>query len=307
MDLKNRDWLVRIQLEEPPVGSDVARAVEFSGLSIDFSIEKNLRNEPNKCQLTVYNLSPEHRRQIESMNLYDPKRQKGATRPKGNWSGKAPKQPKSGKIRVELEAGYVGARGLIFRGDLRRAITEVNNGTAATEISGEDGGTTILASRIRESFPAGVPFTVPVKACIAAMGLGVGNIFDVEDLLSSKKVSHGLTLQGVASDELTAITRRLGVRWSVQNGVMRFDRRDPRIARGYLLNQHTGMVGHPRRDKDGSIEVTSLLNPALQVGGYVTVESELQEFTGSYQIVECKYEGQSSGSSWYATLNLKSA
>lgn len=306
-ELFRRDCLVRVQVAAPEAGTDQAAAIELQGLDVQFQVEKNLQNEPNKCSLTMYNLLPETARALEALNTYDPKRSKGEKRAKGKWDGKSARAPKSGKIRVEIEAGYVGLRGLIFRGDLRRATTERTRTGTTTKIEGEDGGRSILASRIRETFPEGTSYLTVAKACISAMGLGTGNITDVEDLLGALKVSGGLTLSGVASQELTAVTRRLGARWSVQNGVMRWERRDREKARGYLLSKDTGMVGYPVRTSTGEVEVVALLNPELQVGGYVTLESVVQQYTGSYQISAVQYTGDTRGSDWFAKLTLRAA
>jgi hypothetical protein len=302
--LFGRDLVVRVQVAAPEPGEDVAPAIEITGLDVDFQIRKSLRPEPNSCELTIYNLTREQARAIEALNTYDPKRTKGQKRPKKNLP-KGPRAPKSGKIRVEIEAGYDEVRSLIFRGDLRRAITTEDGETRTTKIEGEDGGKSILGSRITEAFPAGTSMATVARACIAAMGLGQGNFLEVEDVLSAQKVSGGLVLNGIASEELSAIMRRLGVRWSVQNGVLRFQQRDVDVARGYLLNSETGMVSTPARESTGMVKVTALLNPALQIGGFVTVESELQEFTGSYQIAELTYVGQKSGTQWFAELSLK--
>lgn len=304
--LFQRDYVLRVQTSSPGA-DDLAEAVAITGLDISFKVQKSLDPEPNKATIEILNLDPSRRAAIERLNTYDPKRAKGQTRPKGNWSGTQPRLPKSGKIRVELEAGYAGQRGLIFRGDLRRATTEKDGTTVRTVIDGEDGGRAILSSRIRETFSPGTSWYVAVRACLDALALGQGNLIEVEDLLRSRAFSHGTTLVGVASEQLSDLLRRAGVRWSVQNGAIRFERRDPESARGVVLNKDTGLVGSPARDDSGGVNVTSLLNPELSCGGFVTLEVQEEQYNGTYQIRDIEYIGDTAGGDWHAKMLLRSA
>jgi hypothetical protein len=307
-ELFRRDYTLRIQTEQGAPDTEVA-AVEIRNLDIMFNVEKSLRQEPNTASITVYNLGADTRRAIEKMSLYDPEKKLGAPRQKSSdWSGSKARLPKPGLIRVELEAGYVGSTSLIFRGDLRRAVsTRDADGSVRTTIEGEDGGLSVLAGRIRETFPAGTTTLTVVKACLEAMGLGTGNLIEVEDILANQRLSHATTLYGLASDQLSGILRRLGVRWSVQSGAIRFQPRKIDTARGVLLSADTGMVGSPHRDAKGNLVVKSLLHPGLSCGGFVQVYSIDAQHNGSFQVDKITYEGESAGGSWYCEMELKPA
>lgn len=294
MDLLQRTWCVRI-------GTEGEQALEFSELAVEFHIEKSLRPEPNKCKLVVYNLSPEHRSAVEAQNLYDPKRVKGQKRT--GQPRRAANAPKPGKVRVEIEAGYLTTgRSLIFRGDLRRALSNVDGATAQTHIEGEDGGHSILASRVSQSFPAGTPKLAVVKACASAMGLGLGNLQAVAAKLSAP-LRAGTAITGQASAELSGVLRAARISYSVQNGVLQFHDADAGLqTSGFVISSSTGMVGEPQRDSAGQLVVTTLILPSIAPGAYVQLQARNTQ--GVFKIVKVTYTGQSHGDEWYARLEL---
>src|SRR6187402_756223 len=78
--------------------------IQFSDLDCNFKVEKTLKPAPNNLELTIYNLNPEHRGQLEQMT------------PKG-------KQPTRG-IACEIVAGYKAGTSQIWLGDLRTGHSE---------------------------------------------------------------------------------------------------------------------------------------------------------------------------------------
>lgn len=275
------------------LGTSSTTALRTEGLYLDFQIEKSLAQEPNKAAITVYNLSAEHRKAVEDLSTYDPL-VKAKTRPNAN----AHKVPKTGKIRVELEAGYEDFSGVIFRGDLRWARSTFSGGTWATEIEGEDGGRTYLASRISQAFPAGTTAYNVVTACADAMGLGRGNLANVADKLAWA-YSHGTVASGWAAEELAGVIRRSGLRYSIQNGALFFENIALRTELPALvIAPDSGLVGYPAKDANGLVTFTSLLHPDLAPGAYVALQSS--HISGNLKIYRVTYSGSVDKSEWYA-------
>ncbi len=295
LELKNRSWLIRIGTG---TGDD---AIQFEGLDFQASIVKSLRPEPNKCSLTIFNLSPEHRAAIEQENIYDPKRIKGQKRT--GQRKVAAGSPKFGKIRVEIEAGYLTTgRHLIARMDLRRALSNTDGPTVVTKIEGEDGGRSVLASRVSQSFPAGTTRLAVVRACAEALGLGTGNLIEVAAKLQ-QPYSAGTVLTGQASEELRGILRRAGLSYSIQNGVLQFrDVSAGRTTTAYLVDSQHGMVGSPERDAAGQLVVTTLLLPGVAPGAYIDLRAK--HVQGVYRVNTVTYELDSAGTDWYSKLEL---
>ncbi len=291
MKLKDRDWLVRVN------------GVEFSGLDIEFDVKKSLRPEPNTCSLTIYGMHEDARAAIASLNIYDPKKVKGASKTatigdltKTKQPTAVARAPKTGHIRVEIEAGYKEGRSLIFRGDLRRGISKYDGAEVRMQIEGEDGGRSVLSSRINMSFPGGTRKFDVVQACAEAMGLGLGNFREVIPGLTGT-YSHGVVVQGQASDLLTGLLRASKLSYSVQNGVLAFRKAGQGLnTRGLLISQDTGLVCRPERDATGAVMITTLLIPNVAPGQYIYLESK--DYKGTYYIKAVESKGQSAGNDW---------
>ncbi len=303
-DLKGRIWRVRIGVADGPV---LSGAIETETLDIDFHIKKSLRPDPNKAEIKIYNLHEDNRHAIEALNLYDPKKKHSRTGGNTHGTKKSPRAPKVGRIRVELEAGYIDTgMALLFRGDLRRAISKRAGEDIVLEIEGEDGGRTVLSSRIREAVPPGTSLLQVVRALAGALGLGEGNLLEVRAELASRIYTHGTTLYGSAADELKGVLRRAGVAYSIQNGVLHFRKVGPQtVARAVLLDNTSGLVGTPERDATGTVLATSLLNPDISIGGYVQLESK--SYKGAYRVLSIEHVGSTSGTEWFHKLELTPA
>jgi hypothetical protein len=302
-ELFKRDWRVRIGIpyQSSTTGMTVLSGLDISELDIDFEVEKDLTAEPNKCTLKVYNLLPDVRYALEEQNIYDPKVPKGTKTDKTTSKN----QVKTGRIRVEIEAGFKETgRALIFRGDLRRALsTEDSDKTWVTSIEGEDGGRTFTSSRVSESFPAGTTRLTVVKRCLEGLGLGPGNLYEVEGQLL-QTYSHGTVLDGTAAKELAGVLRAAKLTWSIQDGsVMFLNTGKGRARKAVLLDYASGLIGSPERDTTGLVLATSLLNPDLQVGTYVYLDSN--HLKGTFLVSKVSYSGQTAGDEWYAKLELK--
>ena len=264
----------------------------YTGHDVRFEIEKTLKREPNSCQVSIYNLSEKQRNAIQALSL--PKK-------------KASSALQSGKIPVEVEAGYIGARALWFRGDLRTAQSVRDGADWITTVEGEDGGRSILAARINQSFPEGTSVVAVVRACAKAMGLGLGNTDELTRAARTRAgstFSHGTVLSGKADQELTQLLLSCGLTWSVQNGNLQILKAGAALSTSVLrLAAGTGLLGAPVVNPDGTIEATVQMVAGLFPGGRVQLDSET--IKGVYTITKLKTVGDSSGTDWGHTLTMK--
>ncbi len=295
MLLRGRKWKITVG------------GIDVTELDVEFNIRKSLRREPNTCSLEVHNLSKEHRGYLEQLNIYDPKKLPGAKAVAKKAAAVAGfRAPKPGRISVSIEAGYEDGTSLLFRGDLRRAVSKRSGPGYVTSLEGEDGGRSVLAARVSRTLPAGTPVLVAVKACADAMGLGYGNILEVTPELS-RSFGSGSVIDGQAATELDGILRRLGLRYSVQNGVLQFLRNgkgaDSLKVRAVVLSKATGLVGAPERDATGELMATSLLIPNIAPGGYVVLATEA--YQGLYHVTTVEHVGSTFATDWYHKLWLE--
>jgi hypothetical protein len=267
--------------------------IEVSDLDVVFDITRDTTKAPNTANITVYNLSSEHRQQIESLSL------------KEKQGGKTVKT--GGKIRVEVEAGPIGARSLIFRGDLRYAKSEPEGPDFATMIEGDDGGKSVLGGHVARAFPAGTPVATVVRACAGALGVGTGNLAALEASLRTQggaTFSGGTVLFGPADKELDRVLRSCGYRYSIQNGVLQITQPGkPLTVSAVVLTG--GEVPTPTVNPDGTIEVLAPILPELYPGGQVLLQTATKR--GQFGIIRVNYAGDSSadGQDWHARLTLK--
>lgn len=267
---------------------------------LSFEIVKTVKRAPNRCSLTIYNLSEEQREHLESLSVYKHKKTKGASA-----GGRGPR----GRIPVSIEAGYQDeGTSLLFRGDLRIAMSERQGPDIVTTIEGEDGGRSMLESRVSRSFPPGTPVSTVVRACVEALGLGAGNSASLAYATrSGGTFPGGTTLQGQAHEELTGVLRSCGLSWSVQNGAVQIlQAGQPLAISAVRLTPDTGLVGTPTVDPYGVVHVQALLVPGLFPGGRVQVEpsSGSAKARGLFQVTAARYRGDTKGE-WLAELECK--
>lgn len=286
----------------------VAGAEMPSNISCAFDIQKSKRAEdPNSCKLMIWNLAPSTRDAISGLSLDVKKNSKGTG--KGSFKQVG---VQSGNIRVEIEAGYksVGTS-LLFRGDLRTASHERQGPDIITTIWGEDGGGSVLASRVQASFPPGTPMESVARFCAARMGVGAGNLEAVfngglpgVNIPGSLVFDEGTILSGAAVDELRGLLRSLNVGFSIQDGVIQC-----RTSRGYIpttrvvLSPTSGLVGSPVREAIGFIKATCLIQPGLFVDGRVRFQTA--DFQEDCVIANCDYAGETFGQPWYAHIQCR--
>lgn len=275
--------------------------LDVSVLEFKFHAEKNIKSQPNKLDLQIYNLSPDHVAQIT----------------------KRAQAKQSTGVRVDVEAGYVNSRQLIFRGDAREIYTTHNGSDRITIIAAHDGGRAYRESRINQSFAPGASPSDLINALANALDIGSGNANDavVGATLNALGAAYpnGIVLSGKASDQLTRITRFMGLTWSVQNGVLQLQESNkPLQTTAVRLASDTGMVGSPSSDMDTSVAasagtskqkkptsvlVKTLMIPDLYPGRKVVLDS--LEFSGNYEITQCDYVGDTSGNDWNCQLKMR--
>lgn len=243
------------------------------GLELSFEVTKTARRSANKCKLTIYNLADAAIGALEE----------------------------TGTV-IQLLAGYESNAAVIFSGSVARrgVVTEQDGHTRTTTVDAGDGELELQRGRSDLSLAPGSTTTDALNALAGALGVGRGNIDD----LPAKELLGGYVHTGQARDALTEICRDIGRSWSIQNGELVIlspnEVRAGEVA--VLLSQSSGLVGVPKRTKEG-VELTSLLQPRLIPGGLVQVESRALQ--GAYKIIEVQHAGGFRQGDWYSNIKAK--
>jgi hypothetical protein len=298
-DLFRRQWAVTvgsIRVEGLGAGDGLERA----GLDVSFEVESSTSREPNTCSVKIYNLAPDHRRALASAAV----------------------------LPIRVEAGYAESVTTLFDGDVRVAESRVRAAShrkaqsrlgalaqtvdlvdIVTEVEAEDGGRAWRTATVLRSFARGTPVSSVLDACVAALGVGRGNLdeFDAEAALNGGDVrtyGEGTVLAGDARREVDRIVRSCGLTWSVQGGAFQLMRAGRALAtRATLLNSGTGLVGSPAVDAEGYVTATSLLNGNLYPGRPVVLQA--REIEGSYKVKKVRHVGETFGVDWSSEVTLE--
>lgn len=257
---------------------------------VAFQIAKTLKRTPNTCALKIWNLSEDFRHHIESLSV---KKKSGR-----------------GKIRVQIEAGLGDDLSLLFRGDLRTAVTERQEADLITTVEGDDGGRDVLLARVSRSFPAGTTVQTVVKALAQALGVGEGNTSGLQYLTrAGGTFPNGTVLTGKADEELTRVLHSCGLTWSIQNGTLQVLQAGKALQNTAVVlrtregQELTGLVGSPCVNPDGTVSALCFIVPGVFPGSQVLIDCPT--LRGRYMVKEMGVDADTAGDPWYFQLTLK--
>ena len=287
------------------VGQESGRGLDLSQLRFSFSIMRGDIETPNSAQIRVYNPSP-----LTVSTLLE--------------QGSALEF-----TQVQIQAGYEGSYGLIFRGTIKQVRYGREQQTDTyLDITAADGDSAYNFSTIALSLAAGQ--TNPNNAVqqviqtMAANGVDSGYI---PPNLGGNALPRGKVLYGMTRDELRKMSVNVGCSWSIQDGKIVFI-----PLTGYLpgqvpvITRATGMIGMPEVTQNG-IQLKTLLNPNLKIGQAVKLDnasiqrmqfglnyqdqgynSIAKDFgakidpDGMYYVMHANHRGDTRGQDWYTEI-----
>ncbi len=250
---------------------------------IKFDSIKTWKQEPNTCDLQVYNLSPDQRAQLSL--------------------AKTP--------TIKLAAGYGGDDNLtqVFYGQAIYVKHEIpdNTGDILTTVSTTDGGEQKQKARIHVAFGPGTTTSQVLRRVVQELGIKPGNLDrvarDLDAGIKASLYSAGVTISGAAADELGHICRSVGYDYSIQDGQLQMlklgtARDDFQV----VLNSGSGLIGSPSISNKGVVSGTCLIFKAgagldLLPGRRVRIESEFLK--GSFILAKTQMKGDNLADDWY--------
>jgi hypothetical protein len=235
----------------PKANEAFVEALRITGLRVTFKVEKDLKPEPNKSEITVYNLGPESRQALETNG-----------------------------VPVLLLAGYADGDNVsqCFSGDARLITSEKAGVDWVTRIFCGDGERAYSTERFTESAKPGAKVGDFVLKLVKKLAKDPGNALSVVTN-ETRTFASGYATSGLASSELTRQLKSLGYEWSVQDGRMQILKDGESIQEmGPLFTPDTGLIGTPTAatpDAKGGPQqwkVKVLLEPRLRPGQRFEVE-----------------------------------
>lgn len=257
--------------------------VRLTDLDVSFKVDRHLKREPNTCELAIYNLNADHRRQLGEKRA----------------------------VRVILEAGYEGTgNAVIFRGDLRSASSTREGPDFVTRLSSGDGEKRARGTRVNRTFGPGTPVRAVLLHAAEQVGLGLGNLPQAiaEATLEGggQVYTQGTTVHGSAYRALAEVLESCGLEVSIQNGALQVLERSRTLgSTAVLLSPETGLVESPSEASDGVVSAKTLMIPDLFPGRRVKFRT--REVEGFYRVERAVYVGDSAGQEWSITTESRPA
>jgi hypothetical protein len=254
------------------------------GKRIAGKVSKTYKPEPNTCELSVWNLSPEQRAALSDQ-----------------------KTPV-----VKLAAGYgSGQSGLLqlFLGQALHVTHEIQdmNGDIVTTVATTDSGEQKQKARAALSFGRDTKTSTVLKRLADALGVGSGNVETIARQIDSgaqgSMYASGACISCSAADEISHLLRSCGFDWSIQDGCLSIRKQGAPIDTFAIeLNPTSGLIGSPSISNKGICTGTSLIFKGeggldLLPGKLVHVTSEFVK--GQFILAKCEYDFDSYADPWF--------
>ncbi|EPR6388085.1 phage protein [Providencia stuartii] len=245
-------------------------SLEITNLRVTFEVKKTLTPEPNPAVIRIYNLNASHRNLLTSKEFN----------------------------RASLSVGYEELR-QIYAGDIVEANTIRDGEDFITELICGDGFKAYTSSMVNKTLSAGKSDAEILRENTQAMGVETGVI----DLPKDRQLPRGKVMFGDPRELLHKIAKNNNAQWSIQDGQMTVLPKDKVLAdnEGFVLSQETGLIGSPEKTDKG-LQLTCLCNPALRIGGFVRVQSIMNEYSGDFKITELSHAGDFMNDQWYSQM-----
>ena len=231
--------------------SNDQETLSIEQLRVAFEIDKTINEKPNPAKIQIWNLNRDHINQLLSQDYK----------------------------KVALSVGY-GELRQIYVGDITKTRIQREGLDFVLTLECSDGHQAYTQSRAKTTLKAGATDKQIVEELQKTMPKVQSGAIDIPN---QRKLPRGRVLNGNSRDILTKIARNNKADWSIQDGALIFLPKDKVLSDdAVLISQDTGMINAPEQTDEG-LELTCLLNPALQIGGLVKVESIIEYFNGEYK------------------------
>lgn len=190
-----------------------------------------------------------------------------------------------GKYRsIILQAGYRELYGPIFKGQITNVQRE-RSGPGGVErcikLFCRTAASEIDQSFVNITFGPNTPYTEIIRACAAKFGKPI--IFQ-GDFSTLPKCLRGYILNGNTKSALNKLAKTMGFQWTIENEVLLIIKNGfVREGETFSFSARTGMKGSPTVTDIG-VNVTVALNPAVQIGRLIEINSVAPQFqfAGAY-------------------------
>ena len=184
-------------------------------LHISFSVEKADTDSANTAKVSLWNLSPAHKAELNKDDCV-----------------------------VALRAGYGSVMPLIFAGVVTFAKTKLDGSDGLTELELVDNRIELRDTYVSVSYTGAVNCKTLIQDTADQMGVTVSFAYNA----TFKDIPNGYSYVGPARNVLTKACETSVLVWSINNGVLQVKKPGDTMSREvYELSAETGLVGTPER------------------------------------------------------------
>lgn len=266
----------------------VSRVTEagIEGLDVAFRVERTAKPQPNKAEIQIWNLNPEHRGELQKLR----------------------------GVFVAIQAGYGGDESLIFAGDLTEVAVRRDGEDLVTEIASGDGEKAHREGRISTSFGKNAAVGDVIKQVGRKMyeqlkGAPGDDVFEKAANVKLEGVagvfSEGVTVHGNTAREFGRLVESAGLEYSIQSGKIVLTKRGKARTQttSLVLSFESGLLSAPERSSDGIVKARALMIPGLEPPDLVRFDTDTVR--GFFRIEKATYTGNTASPEWFVDLECK--
>lgn len=264
-------------------------AIEFTDLQITFSVDKSNEVHADKCDLSIYNVSPDS---IKNFLIED--------------------------NIVELYAGYGTEINLIFVGQIDIVSTELNGADIIVKMTFSDGRVSMVETTVDKHFPAGSTLDQVLRSLSTTLGFSYSsnNGTYPQGTGLTYVYPRGVSVSGNVKQWIDTTIKGHDIHYFVSNKIAYAVPVNAPIGSevANVFTPETGLIGSPnkknvtskinkkKKSKDvrEGIEFRALLANDVAVGTLVQVKSKFVD--GLYQVTKVKHQGDYRGGQWFSDI-----
>jgi hypothetical protein len=263
----------------------------FKGLHLKFHVKKSLHPDPNAADIQVFGLSPASRALIGSLDTVT--------------------VPSTPAQTIVLMGGYEDAVQLLFLGNAKTIDHAKQGPDWVTHIVCGDGELDYKSAFSSFSMGAGTTLAQVITRLGSDMWLDTKTAMTqlAQLVPGGMKFLQGYSAHGRTVRELTRVTAKAEIEWSIQEGSLVLLAKGTGLKeRAKIISAETGMVGSPDHGKpqrEGDIsylKVKCLLDGSIKPGRCIHLVS--QATTGDYRCERVEHQGELDGPAWYSDVEM---
>ncbi|MDR0579542.1 MAG: hypothetical protein LBG21_02955 [Campylobacteraceae bacterium] len=245
------------------------------GLRVSFNSTKSIYDGLNQCTLHIFNLEPKKRESIVKFE-----------------------EETKECFQVQVKAGYVDNINLLFTGNILTAFTTKESVDYTTEIDCAEGLFDFQNCYISQTVK-GDDFEL-LKECEKTL--------KEAKLAGYTKVGNesvrGRTLEGRTYDIMAKLAKEKNKLFYVDNNkIFLLDENEVTSTNAVYISSDE-LVNTPTR-KNYVVNVTILMNPAIELGGLIKLESTFKQLNGFYRVEKINTSFDSHNGTCVQSLELK--